>query len=111
MRTQHEFCFFACSKNKVSQHYVSSLGRCSKWRLSRTVEHLALGAETVTLCHQVVNLLASLQYTLDGLVQNNLGLVELLLDLHDAIGLLGILVLGQVVLELGHDELWLTRGP
>lgn len=82
-----------------------------KWRLSRTVEHLALGAETVTLCYQVVNLLATLQYTLDGLVQNNLGLVELLLDLHDAVGLLGILVLGQVVLELRHDELWLTRGP
>jgi len=37
-------------------------------------------------------------------VENNLGLVEFLLDLEDAVGLLGILVLGEVLLQFGHGE-------
>lgn len=37
-------------------------------------------------------------------MENNLGLVELLLDLEDAVGLLRVLVLGEVLLQLGHGE-------
>lgn len=79
------------------------------WAL--TVEHLALGAQAVTLGDEVVNLFATLQDALDGFVQHNLGLVELLLDLHDAVGLPGVLILGEVVLELGHDQGGLAGGP
>ncbi|KAK1256283.1 hypothetical protein MKX07_008542 [Trichoderma sp. CBMAI-0711] len=48
---------------------------------------------------------------LNRLVQHNLGLVELLLDLHDAVGLLGVLVLGEVVPELGEGQDGLAGGP
>lgn len=64
------------------------------------VEHLALSTQAVTLRDQAVNLLASLQDALDGLVEDNLGLVQLLLDLHDAVGGVGVLVLDNVLLEL-----------
>lgn len=69
-----------------------------------TVEHFALSAQTIALRHQIINLLSSLQHALDGLVQHNLGLVQLLLDLHDAVGLLGVLVLGEVVRQLGEGQ-------
>lgn len=80
-------------------------------RGTRTVEHLALVAQAIALGHQVVNLLSTLQHALDGLVEDNLGLVELLLDLEDAVGLRGVLVLGDVFLELGHDDDRLARRP
>lgn len=67
-------------------------------------------AETVALGYEVVDLLATLEDALDGLVKGDLGLVKLALNLHDAVGLVGILVLGEIVLELGHGNL-LTRGP
>lgn len=35
-----------------------------------------------------------------GLVEHNLGLVQFLLDLHDAVGLLGVLVFDNVLFEL-----------
>lgn len=38
-------------------------------------------------------------YTLDGLMEHNLGLIQLLLDLHDAIHLVRVLVGGDVGLE------------
>lgn len=77
-----------------------------------TVEHLALVAEAVALGDEVVDLLAALQHALDGLVQDDLGLVELPLDLHDAVGLVRVLVLGEVFLELGHrDAVLARRGP
>lgn len=68
------------------------------------VEHLTLSTQPVALRDQIVNLLASLQHTLDGLVQDDLGLVELLLDLDDAVGLRRVLVLSDVVLEFGEGE-------
>jgi hypothetical protein len=68
------------------------------------IEHLALRAQSVALRNKVINLLATLQHTLDRLVQDNLGLVELLLDLHDAVRLLRVLVLLDVVLELWEGE-------
>lgn len=77
----------------------------------RTVKHLALVAEPITLGHEIIDLLATLQDALDGLVEDNLGLVELLLDLEDAVGLLGVLVLGQVVAQLGHGDAGGSRGP
>ena len=44
-------------------------------------------------------------------MEDNLCLVELLLDLHDAVGLLRVLVLCEVLLELGHDEGGCAAGP
>lgn len=77
----------------------------------RTVKHLALVAQPITLGHKVVNLLPALQDAFDGLVQDNLGLVELLLDLEDAVGLLRVLVLLEVLLQLGHGDGGRSRGP
>lgn len=50
--------------------------------LGRLVKHLALRTQSVGLCNKSIYLLATLQYGFDSLVQNNLGLVELLLDLQ-----------------------------
>jgi hypothetical protein len=69
------------------------------------VKHLALRAQSVALGHQAVNLLPALQHALDRLLHQDLGLVELLLDLHDTVGVLGVLVLCEVVLELGPADL------
>lgn len=77
----------------------------------RTVKHLALVAEPVALGYEVVNLLAALEDALDSLVEDNLGLVELLLDLEYAVGLLGVLVLGEVVAQLGHGDAGGAGGP
>jgi len=68
------------------------------------VEHLALRAQTIALRNQVINFLPSLQYTLDGLVQHNLCLVQLLLNLHDTVCLLWVLVFDNVVFQLGVAE-------
>lgn len=76
-----------------------------------TIKHFALSAQTITLRHQIVNLLSSLQHTLNRLVQHNLSLVKLLLDLHDAVGLLRVLVLFEVVLQLGEGQDRLASGP
>lgn len=75
-----------------------------------TVEHLGLRAQAVTLLNEVVDFLATLQNTLDSLVERNLGLipvrsanmceggravrsylVQFLLDLHNAVRLLWVL--------------------
>lgn len=74
------------------------------------IKHLALSAETITLGNQTINLLAPLQHALDGLVQHNLGLVELLLDLHDAVCGVRVLVFGNVLLELGEGQLGVGVG-
>lgn len=68
------------------------------------IKHLALCAQPVTFLHKSINLLASLQYTLNRFMQHNLGLVQLFLDLHDAISLLRILVLHNVFFELREVE-------
>jgi hypothetical protein len=65
------------------------------------VEHFARRTKLITLLNQVVDLLSSLQNAFDGLVQDNLGLVQLLLDLHNTVCLLWVLVLDNVVLQLG----------
>lgn len=90
---------------------VSIFDTPQKLHLARTVEHFALGTQAITLGDKIVDLLSALQDTLNRLVQHNLGLVELFLDLHDAVGLLGILILGQVFLELRHAELRRPGGP
>lgn len=76
-----------------------------------TIKHLALSAQAITLRDQIVNLLSSLQYALNSLVQDNLGLVKLLLNLHDAVGLLRVLVFFEVVLQLGEGQDGLASGP
>lgn len=42
----------------------------------RTVEHLGLRAQSVTLLNQIVNLLAALQDALNSLVECDLGLQQ-----------------------------------
>lgn len=86
MTYQHEFCFFACSGSKSAS--ASYFGRVGE---ELTVKHLGLGTQSVTLLDQIVDLLASLQHTLDSLVEHNLGLVQLLLDLQDVVGLVWVL--------------------
>lgn len=63
----------------------------------------------VRLVDKRVDALSALQHAFDGLVHDNLSLVELLLDAHDRICLFGVLVLGQVSCEgLKCDS---TSGP
>ncbi len=69
-----------------------------------TVEHLALVAEAVALGDEVVDLLATLQHAFDSLVQDDFSFVQLLLDLHNAVGLMRVLVLGEVFLQLRHRD-------
>ena len=68
------------------------------------VKHLALTAQSITLLHQAVDLLSSLQYTFNSLMQHNLRLIQLLLDLQDTVRLLWVLVLVDVFLELWKRE-------
>lgn len=44
-------------------------------------------------------------------MENDLSLVKLLLNLEDAIGLLRVLVLCEVLLQLGHGESGCAGGP
>ena len=74
------------------------------------IEHLALSTEAITLCNKIVNLLTTLQDTLDGLVQDNLCLVQLLLDLHDAVGGVRVLVLDNVLFESRERQLGVGVG-
>lgn len=88
--------------------YHVSNGKRSHAHSPRThlgVEHLALRTEPLTLLDQVVNLLPPLQDALNRVVQHDLGLVELLLNLHSAVGILGVLVSLYVVLELRKRHL------
>lgn len=59
--------------------------------LGARIECLALCAQIGALSYQVIDLLSPLQHALDGLVQHDLGLVQFLLDLHDAVRLARIL--------------------
>lgn len=86
MTYQHEFCFFACSGLKSAS--ASYFGRVGE---ELTVKHFGLRTQSITLLDQVINLLASLQHALDSLVEHNLGLVQLLLDLEDVVGLVRVL--------------------
>lgn len=121
INTQQEFCFFACSvwdtlatsprdkkkraeKVKTQSSSKKRKEKKAKGRGSHTVKHFALSAQPIALGHQIINLLSSLQHALNRLVQHNLGLVQLLLDLHDAVGLLRVLVLGEVVRQLGEGQ-------
>lgn len=72
------------------------------------VKHLTLRTQPVTLGDQIINLLTPLQHALNRLMQHNLGLVKLLLDLDDAVGLRRVLVLRDVCLELGEAKLGLA---
>ncbi len=65
-----------------------------------TVEHLTLRTQPITLRDQIINLLPPLQYTLNRLMQHNLRLIQLLLNLHNTIRLLRILILHNIILQL-----------
>ena len=103
MTMQHEFCFFACL-GKQSQHAASDDSEAFPTTYL-SVKHFALGAQAITLGDQAINLLAPLKNTLNSLVKHNLGLIEFLLDLHDAVGGVRVLVLDNVLLELGEGQL------
>lgn len=75
------------------------------------IEHFTLRAQTIRLCNQTVNLFSTLEHALDGLVQHNLCLVELLLDLHDAIGCFWRLIRDNVFFEDGKLYRFLAVGP
>lgn len=68
------------------------------------VKHLAARAQIIALGDQLVHLLAALEHALHGLVQHLLRGVELVLDLQDLVRLLRVLVLRDVVLELGVGQ-------
>ena len=72
--------------------------------LGAGIEGFALGTQVGALSYQVIDLLSALQHTLDGLVQHNLGLVHLLLDLHDAICLGRVLASVEVFPEAGKGH-------
>ncbi len=104
--------------------YVNSelVGLCSGiWRVASLtarilllrllIKHLALCTQPIALGHQIVNLLSPLQDALDSLVKHNLGLVQLALDLHDAVGLVRVLVLDNVILQLREGERGRAVGP
>jgi hypothetical protein len=78
--------------------------------LGSPIKHLALITQRVTPLDQVVNLLPPFQDRLDRLVQDDLGLVEFFLDLHDRVRLGGVLVLGKVLLEGRFELALLSRG-
>jgi hypothetical protein len=72
------------------------------------IEHLTLRTQPITLRDQIIDLLAPLQHALNRLMQHNLGLVKLLLDFDDAVCLRRVLVLRDVLFELGEAELRVT---
>lgn len=59
---------------------------------------------SVYLINQIVNLLSTLQDALDSLVENNLGLIQLLLNLHDTVHLVWVLVRRDVCLQGGEGD-------
>lgn len=64
--------------------------------LRRLVERLALIAQLLRLHHQVVQLLAALQYRGDRVLEYDLRLVQVVLHLRQLVALARILILGQV---------------
>ena len=109
--TQHEFCLFACAISLSATDSDSNPSSLTRQGRALTIKHLTLRTQAITLGDQIINLLTTLQHTLDGLMQHNLGLVELLLDLHDAVCLLRILVLDDILLELGKRQCGVGRRP
>lgn len=111
MMTQHEFCFLACGRYGQRFEYRSEVDRFRTAAAYLCIKHLALCAQPVALSDQDVDLFSPLQHALDGLMQHNLGLVELLLDFHDAVRLGRVLVLDNVFLQLGKGAriVWQVR--
>ena len=68
------------------------------------VKHFALRTQSIALLHQTVDLLPPLQHTLNRLVQHNFCFVQLFLNLHNAVGLLRVLVFHNVFFELREVE-------
>lgn len=105
MIIQHEFWSFAYSQRcdisawlptyKVRRNSITEFSR-STYLL---IEHLRLPTQIITLRHQRIDLLSPLQHALDRLMQDNLRLVQLLLDLHDTVRLLRVLVFHNVFFE------------
>lgn len=85
---------------------------CKETRNGRhTIKQLALGTQSITLGDKIVKLLSTLQHALDGLVNDNLRLVQLLLDLENAVSLMRILIFGEVLLQFWEGQSWLAISP
>lgn len=69
-----------------------------------TIKHLALRTQPIALRYQIINLLSSLQHTLNSLVQHDLGLIKFLLNLHDAVCLLRVLIFHNIVFQFWEHE-------
>lgn len=72
--------------------------------LGLLVKGLGRVGEGLGLVDKRVELLPPLEHVFDRLLENDLGLVELLLHLHEGVGLVRVLVLGEVAGELGEDR-------
>lgn len=106
MITQHEFCCLAYQSQSAPPP-PSPTSRTSLSKKRKTyllIKHLTLRTQPIALLHQTINLLPALQHALNRLMQHNLRLVQLLLDLHDAVRLLRILVLNNIIPQGGEIE-------
>lgn len=63
------------------------------------VKHFALCVQPIALLDQRINLLPPLQNTFNRLMQHNFGLIQFLLNLHDAVCLMRVLVFDNIFLE------------
>lgn len=69
-----------------------------------SIEHLRLGAQSVTFRDQAVHLLPPLQHRLNSLMQHVLNFVHFLLELSYSVSLFWVLELLDILAELGEGE-------
>lgn len=104
MITQHEFCCLAYQLQSAPPPPSPTAKPLKEKKTYLLIKHLTLRTQPIALLHQTINLLPALQHALNRLMQHNLRLVQLLLDLHDAVRLLRILVLDDVIPQGGEIE-------
>lgn len=68
------------------------------------VEEFALTGQPIALSHQTIDLLSPLEHAFDRLMEYNLSLVQLLLNLHNTIRLLWILIFCDILFELWEGQ-------
>ena len=68
------------------------------------VEEFALTGEPIALGHQTIDLLSPFEHAFDRLMEYNLSLVQLFLNLHNTIRLLGILIFRDILFELWEGQ-------
>lgn len=68
------------------------------------IEEFTLARQSIALRHETINLFSPLKHALDRLMQYYFGLIQLLLNLHNTIRLLRILVFHNVIFELWEGQ-------